>query len=78
MVKSLSYVPMEVKGKTMALQVVYYADGQYVIKEPDYGWELCSISFSLDAQAIFDHPRALALLEKLAQEADAKLALESS
>jgi len=49
----------------MSLAVCYIGEGLYVIKEPDYGWVLCSVSFSIEAQEKFQHWQMVDFLERL-------------
>lgn len=57
----------------MSLSVVYVSDGIYSIQDTKYGWDLCSISMSKEAQKELNNFETTLLLERLADAAGARL-----
>jgi len=48
----------------MSLKVCYTGEGLYTIKEPDYGWVLCKVDFSIEAQEKFTSEQLEGFLER--------------
>ena len=57
----------------MSLTVAHVIDGVYTVSDRDYGWNLCSVSFSSEAMEELDDFQQVDMLERLANWAGAKL-----
>ncbi len=59
--------------KADLLDVIYNGPGNYCIQDRKYGWVLCNVSFSVDAQGVLDGKTLADLLKKFAEDASEKL-----
>ena len=57
----------------MSLTVIYFGDGIYTISDEEYGWKLCSVSFSAEAMEELDDFQQVDMLERLADWVSARL-----
>ena len=53
--------------------MIYFTDGVYTISNEEYGWKLCSVSFSSEAIEELDSFQQVDMLERMANWAGAKL-----